>query len=66
MRCFFLAIRVAKRHLVLYIDVEFNTFFSSLAVRSAVGSLAVKLICKRRQVSVFGKQAYTARTTVRL
>ena len=27
MRCFFLAIHVTKRHLVLYIDVEFNTFF---------------------------------------
>ena len=27
MRCFFLAIHVAKRHLVLYIDVEFNTNF---------------------------------------
>ena len=27
MRCFFLAIHVTKRHLVLYIDVEFNTIF---------------------------------------
>ena len=27
MRCFFLVIHVTKRHLVLYIDVEFNTFF---------------------------------------
>ena len=63
MRGFFLASHVTKRHLVLYIDVEFNTiFFSSLAV----SSLAVKHICKRRPVSVFGKQAYTARTTVRL
>ena len=35
MRCFFLAIHVTKRHLVLYIDVEFITiFFSSLAVSS--------------------------------
>ena len=48
MRCFFLAIHVTKRHLVLYIDLEFNTiFFSSLAV----SSLAVKRICKRRPVS---------------
>ena len=63
---FFLAIHVAKRHLVLYIDVEFNIFFSSLAVSSVVSSLVVKHICKRRPVSVFGKQAYTTRTTVRL
>ena len=63
MRCFFLTIHVTKRHLVLYIDVEFNTFFfSSLAA----SSLAVKRICKRRPDSVFGKQAYTTRTTVRL
>ena len=27
MRGFFLAIYVTKMHLVLYIDVEFNTFF---------------------------------------
>ena len=27
MRCFFLAIHVTKRHLVLYIDVEFDTIF---------------------------------------
>ena len=66
MRCFSLAIHVAKRHLVLYIDVEFNTFFSSLAVSSEVSSLAVKHICRRRPVSMFGKQAYTTRTTVRL
>ena len=67
MQCFFLAIHVTKRHLVLYIDVEFNTFFfSSLAVSSAASSLAAKLICKRRPVSVFGKQAYTTRTIVRL
>ena len=67
MQCFFLNIHVTKRHLVLYIDVEFNTiFFSSLAVSSAISSLAVKLIWKRRPVSVFGKQAYTTRTTVRL
>ena len=66
MRCFFLAIHVTKRHLVLYIDVEFNTFFSFLAVSSAVSSLAVKHICKRRPVSVFCKQAYTTRTIVRL
>ena len=67
MQCFFLAIHLTKRHLVLYIDVEFNTvFFSSLAVSLAVSSLVVKLICKRRPVSVFGKQAYTTRTTMRL
>ena len=64
MRCFFLAIHVTKRHLVLYIDVEFNTIFSSLAVSSAVSSLAVERIFKRgffkrRPVSVFGGQAYT-------
>ena len=34
-------------------------FFSSLAAISAVSSLAVKRVCKRRPVSVFGKQAYT-------
>ena len=44
MRCFFLAIHVAKRHLVLYIDVEFKQIFSSLAVSSAVSSLAVERI----------------------
>ena len=44
MRCFFLAIHVAKRHLVLYIDVEFKQIFSSLAVSSAVRSLAVERI----------------------
>ena len=44
MRCFFLAIHVAKRHLVLYIDVEFRQIFSSLAVSSAVSSLAVERI----------------------
>ena len=44
MRCFFLAINVAKRHLVLYIDVEFKQIFSSLAVSSAVSSLAVERI----------------------
>ena len=61
MRCFLLAIHVAKRHLVLYVDVEFNTFFfSSLAVSSVVSSLAVKRICKRRPVRVFGKQAQAA------
>ena len=27
MQCFFLDIHVTKRHLVLYIDVEFKTFF---------------------------------------
>ena len=60
MGCFFLAIHVTKRHLLLYIDVEFNIFFSSLAVSSAVSSLAVKRICiKHSPVSVFGKQAYT-------
>ena len=37
-------------------------FFSSLAA----SSLALKRICERRAVSVFGKQAYTSRTTVRL
>ena len=66
MRFFFSAIYVAKRNLVLYIDVEFNKKISSLAVSSAVSSLAVKRICKRRPVSVFGKQAYTTRTTARL
>ena len=40
----------------------YYNFFSSLAV----SSLAVKLICKRRPVSVFGRQTYTTRTTVRL
>ena len=44
MRCFFLAIHVAKSHLVLYIDVEFKQIFSSLAVSSAVSSLAVERI----------------------
>ena len=63
MQCFFLAIHVTKRHLVLYIDVEFNTIFSSLAVSSVVSSLAVKRICKRKPVSVFDKQAYTTRTS---
>ena len=27
MRCFFLVIHVTKRHLVVYMDVEFNTIF---------------------------------------
>ena len=62
MRCFFLAIYVIKRHLVLYIDVKFNTIFFSFL---ALSSLAVKHIFERRPVSVFGKQAYTTRTTVR-
>ena len=30
MQCFFLAYHVTKRHLVLYIDVKFNTFFKIL------------------------------------
>ena len=30
MRCFFSAINVTKRHLVLYIDVEFDTIISAL------------------------------------
>ena len=42
MRCFFLAIYVTKRHLVLYIDVEFNEKNFALAVSSAVISLAVE------------------------
>ena len=63
MRCFFLAIHVTKKHLVLYIDVEFNTIFELLAVSSAVSSLAVERIFKHRPVSVFGKQAYTHDTT---
>ena len=63
MRCFFLAIHVTKRHLVLYIDVEFIQIFSSLAVSSAVSSLAVERIFKHRPFSVFGKQAYTHDTT---
>ena len=48
---FFLPIHVTKRHLVLYIDVEFNKKISALAV----SSVCVKRICKRRPVSVFGK-----------
>ena len=57
MRCFLLAIHVTKSHLVLY--GEINTIFSSLAVNSALSSLAVKRICKRGPVSVFGKKAYS-------
>ena len=64
MRCFFLAIHVTKRHLVLYIEVDKVQFFSFVAVTSAISSPAVKHICKRRTVSVFGKQAHTTRTTV--
>ena len=66
MQCFFLTIHVAKRHLLLYIDVEFNKKISSVAVSSAVCSLAVERICRHRPVSVFGKQAYATRTTARL
>ena len=51
MRCFLLPIHVTKRHLVLYLDVE----FIKKNIALAVNSVCVKRICKPRPVSVFGK-----------